>query len=285
VIRPGSPVPHDAHVAHVGVDGVWAGADSQPGQAFLPPPRGHRPSGTGPFWPAGQHVLWSYRRPHGSGGTRPVRVVADDADGLVVWLAPGTPVTVAALPDGRPVRSVGTDRVFREGRSLRTASWSGLGLLMIAPTGTPWSLWRFTAPDDRPSWYVNLEDPHCRDEVGVLTQDHVLDLVVEPGGRVLTKDADELEAAVQAGRFTAHDAARITADAAAATAEVAAGRSPFDGSWDAWTADPAWPLPVLPPALAGLPPVVRDSDPDASTHLQRLLDSLPDPRPRPGPRP
>lgn len=119
---------------------MWAGADSRPGQAVLPPPPGHRPSGTGLFRPFGHHVLWSYRRPHGSGGTRPVRVVADDPDGLVGWLAPGTPVTVAALSDGRPMRSLPTDQVFREGRSLRTASWSGLGLVMIAPTGTPWLL-------------------------------------------------------------------------------------------------------------------------------------------------
>lgn len=273
------------HLVHVGAGGVWAGADSQPGQAFLPPPPGHRPSGTGPFWPAGQHVLWSYRRPHGSGGTRPVRVVADDADALVVWLAPGTPVTVAALPDGRPVRSVPTDQVFRLGRSLRTANWSGAGLLKIAPTGVPWSLWRFTAPDAAPSWYVNLEDPHCRDDDGVLTQDHVLDLVVEPGGRVLTKDADELEAAVLAGRFTPWDAERITTDAAAATAAVRTGRSPFDGSWDDWAADPDWPLPALPPQLAGLPPVVRDPDPDGSTHLQRLVASLAGPGRGRGARP
>lgn len=102
---------------------------------------------------------------------------------------------------------------------------------------------------------------------------------------MLTKDADDLEAAVLAGRLTAQDAARTTVAAAAARAGVAARRSPFDGSWDDWRADPAWPLSALPPALAGLPPVVRDEDPDASTHLRRLLDSPPDPSTRRGPRP
>ncbi len=29
--------PRVPHVSHIGVDGVWAGADSRPGQALLPP--------------------------------------------------------------------------------------------------------------------------------------------------------------------------------------------------------------------------------------------------------
>ena len=250
---------------------VWDAGDG-PGRAYLPAPPGFRPSGSPPFFVPGQVVLWTYRRPHGSGGTRPVRVVRDDAAGLVAWLAPGTPVTVAALPDGRPVRSVPTEQVFRVGRSLRSAVWEGSGILMVAPTGAPWSAWRFTAPDGPPSWYVNLEDPHARDGAGVLTQDHVLDLVVEPGGAVLTKDADELAAARAAGRFSADDVARIGVDADAARAAVAARAVPFDGSWDDWAADPGWPVPQLPDELAALPPVVRDPRPDG--HLARLRAGL-----------
>lgn len=237
---------------------AWAGEVGPPGRTHLAAPPGYRPSGGPPFFAAGQPVLWTYRRPHGSGGTRPVRMVADDAHALVVWLAPGTPVTVAALPDGRPVRSVPTDRVFRLGRSLRRTTWEGLGVLKVAPTGAPWSAWRFSDPTGQRTWYVNLEDRHCRDAAGVLTQDHVLDLVVEPGGRVLTKDVDELVAAVAAGRFSAADAARITADADQVRAAVAADEPPFGGSWDDWEADPAWPLPRLPRALVDLEPLVRD---------------------------
>ena len=120
----------------------------------------------------------------------------------------------------------------------------------------PGPAWRFRNPgQSRPTWYVNLEDPHARDAAWVLTQDHVLDLVVEPGGTVVTKDADELAAAVRAGRYTAADATRIEAGAVHARGAVERGEDPFGGRWDDWVPDRAWPLPRLPADLAGLPPL------------------------------
>jgi len=59
---------------------------------------------------------------------------------------------------------------------------------------------------------VNLEDPHQRDGGSIFTQDHVLDLWVEPDRAVRGQDEDELEAAVEAGRSTAGQAASFRDD-------------------------------------------------------------------------
>jgi predicted RNA-binding protein associated with RNAse of E/G family len=97
-------------------------------------------------------------------------------------------------------------------------------------------------------WYVNLESVHERRDHEVVTQDHVLDLVVQPDRSVVRKDEDELAAAVRAGRFSAAEAAAIVGDAAAVEDVVRRWASPFCDGWETWAPDPTWPLPELPPA-------------------------------------
>lgn len=210
-----------------------------------------RPSGTPPYWDAGETVLWRYRRKVpgyvGPETVRPVRCIRDDAEGLAAWLAPETECLRPVLPDGRELRSIPATEMFRAGRVLRRDRWQGPGILMIAPPGMPWSVWCFWDPDGLfRGWYVNLEDPHERNERSVVTQDHVLDLWVTPDRRVRWKDEDELEAAVIAGRYSAEDVDRFRSDARAVEAIVARWGSPFCDGWEDWRPDPSWPVPDLP---------------------------------------
>lgn len=178
---------------------------------------------------------------------RPVTVVRDDTVGLVAWLAPGTPLLRPVLPDGRELRSAPAVEMFRADRALRRDRWRGTGVLKVAPTGAPWSVWLFW--DEHWSfrgWYVNLEDVHQRDDVSVATQDHVLDLQVAPDRSVRWKDEDELEAAVAAGRYAAEDAARFRGDAHRVEAIIRARGSPFCDGWEHWRLNPSWPVPELP---------------------------------------
>lgn len=207
-----------------------------------------RPSGEPPYFPAGSQILWRYHRPGFANrlAVRPMTVVHDDAAGLVAWLAPGTPVTRPVLPDGRGIREA--PLLEREiGRAIKLDVWRGTGILKIAPTGVPWSVWVFWDDDwNHLFWYANLEDVHVRDEVGILTQDHTLDVVIRPDFATEWKDEDELEAAIANGRFTEADAATFKADARAVEDVVGRRGVPFRELWQDWRPDPSWPLPQLP---------------------------------------
>ncbi|MGI8645334.1 MAG: DUF402 domain-containing protein [Nocardioides sp.] len=207
---------------------------------------------TASTWAAGETVVWRYTRPrHPSESVRPMRVVRDDGAGLVAWLPAGTPVLRPVLGDGRELRSVPVPErydVARHGRANRLDTWHGNGVLKVAPAGRPWSVWLFRADDGFRGWYVNLESVHERRDHEVVTQDHVLDVVVGPDGSSERKDADELAAAVAGGRFTAAEAVRIEAAAAAVEDVVRRWGSPFRDGWESWEPDPSWPRPALPAA-------------------------------------
>ncbi len=204
------------------------------------------------YWQPGETILWRYTNPrHPTETVRAVRVVRDDADGLVAWLAPGTPLLRPVLADGRDLRSVPVAERFdvdRHGRANRLDSWHGHGILKVAPAGVPWSVWLFRNDAGFRGWYVNLESVHERRDHQVVTQDHVLDVVVTPDRRAERKDEAELAAAVAAGRFTAAEAAAIEGDAAAVEDVVRRWGPPFCAGWESWVGDPTWPLPQLPQA-------------------------------------
>lgn len=208
------------------------------------------------YWASGREVVWRYHRPrHPSESVRPVRVVRDDAEGLVAWLAPGTPVLRPVLADGRDLRSVPLAERFdldRHGRANRLDTWQGQGVLKVAPVGRPWSVWVFRAADGRfAGWYVNLETVHERRTDEVLTQDRVLDVVVRPDRTVVRKDEDELAAAVAGGRFTAGQAAEFERHADDVEELVRSWAAPFADGWEHWQPDPDWPVPALPQRYAG----------------------------------
>ncbi|MFB6724121.1 DUF402 domain-containing protein [Kribbella sp. NPDC056345] len=203
------------------------------------------------YWTPGTTIEWVYAGNPALPTVRPMTVVRDDADGLVAWLAPRTPILKAVLADGRELRHAGPVGMFTEPRVLKLDIWHGTGILKVAPTGKPWSVWYFWGSDgDFRGWYVNLEDPHTRDLEGrrTTTQDHVLDLWITPDREVHWKDEDELEGAVTAGRFTQSQADAITATAHQAVAEIHAWTAPFNANWQSWTAPPDWPLPAAPTA-------------------------------------
>lgn len=180
----------------------------------------------------------------------PLRVVEDGPERLVAWLPGGTPLLRPVLPDGRELRTVAAHEMFRRGRALRRDVWHGYGNLRIAPAGRPWSVWVFR--DDARGdlcWYVNLEAPHRRDEHGIVSDDHVVDLVVRPDRSIEWKDLDELAGAVLAGRFTAEQAEGFLDDARAVCREVAAWAAPFCDGWERWDPDSGWPRPELPAHL------------------------------------
>jgi hypothetical protein len=204
------------------------------------------------YWAPGTTIEWIYE---GTGkhadkpNVRPMTVVRDDADGLVAWLAPGTPLIKPVLADGRETRLAGPVAMFTEDRVLKLDIWRGTGILKVLPPGKPWSVWYFWDDDGTfRGWYVNLEREHVRDweQRRTSTVDHVLDLWVHPDRTIEWKDEDELEGAVQAGRFTQPEADQITADAHTAIKDIENWTAPFSDTWQTWTPPHHWHLPVAP---------------------------------------
>lgn len=203
------------------------------------------------FWQPGEHIYWHYRRHRWQPGDAEyidrLTVVRDDDRGLVVWLAPGTEILKSVLPNGRHPRSAPLGVAFSSGRASARGRWQGPGILRIAPSGAPWSVWLFWNDDwTFDGWYVNLEAPHRRDGSDLFSSDHVLDVWVDADGGVQMKDEDELEAAVEQGRYTAAEGQQIEEDARAAVRTLWAEGFPFDEPWPDWRPDPTWERPVLP---------------------------------------
>jgi hypothetical protein len=200
-------------------------------------------AGSGQFLGHGDVVHWRYGR-----RCDPMRVVRDDERGLVAWLAPGTELLSSAPGDGLALRDRPLAERFVGERVPALGAWQGGGILRIAPTGRPWSVWIFWEDDGSlAGHYVNLELPHRRSGDETNTRDLVLDLWVEPSGDVWLKDADELEAAVTSGHYAPAQADDVRAAAEWARAELVEGRDwPLDEEWATWRPPTGWTVPPLP---------------------------------------
>lgn len=100
-------------------------------------------AGATEYWEPGTTIEWVYEgnRLHpDKPNVRPMTVVRDDADGLVAWLAPGTPLLKPVLVDGRELRSAGALGMFTAQRALKLDVWHGTGILKVSPPGKPWSV-------------------------------------------------------------------------------------------------------------------------------------------------
>lgn len=209
-----------------------------------------RPSGTPPYWPIGTIITYRWGDTRGPHFAEPVTVVRDDAEGLVTWLWAGTPVLRKARADGRGLRA-DKATLFTADTVQAEATWSGYHVLRVAPTGKRWSVMHFfeAATGRFEGWYANIEDPHRRDADTIYSTDHVLDVWVEPDRTPERKDEDELELAVQQGRYTPGQAAEITGIADEVESVIEVWGAPFCDGWDTFSPDPAWPLPRLPEPL------------------------------------
>lgn len=193
-------------------------------------------------WRPGDQILHRFLMHGDVVDARPVTVVVDDADALVLWLAHGTPVRMARLPGDVDLRSVSKREMFGQRWETGAHRWTN-NVLMMLPAGAPYAVWSFFGPDGEfLFWYANLQSPYERWSGGVDIVDHQLDLVVGPDRQVTWKDEDELAAAVEAGWFSSTESAAIYAEAH----RLAADRSLFRDPWQGVRREMAWPIHDLP---------------------------------------
>lgn len=203
-----------------------------------------------PRWRYGDQILWTYTNPAHPGlyDQRPVTVIADDENHLAVWLESGTRMLHQVLADGSGIRTADGPARFGAPRAQGLKRWQGPGIVAVFQPGVDYSVWFFANPDSarRDSFYVNLEEPFTRFDRGILTSDHVLDIVVDSDGTYRLKDEDELEFARRAGMFSDEKTARIRAAADSAIEDIRTWVFPFDSDYPDFQPDPDWPMPDLP---------------------------------------
>ncbi|MEV5525337.1 DUF402 domain-containing protein [Streptomyces pseudogriseolus] len=210
--------------------------------------RGHA-GGAARRWEPGTQILWRYRE---NGGARihiarPVTVVRDDSELLAVWMAPGTECVKPVLADGTPVHREPLATRYTKPRTVQRDRWFGTGVLKLARPGEPWSVWLFWEPGWRfKNWYVNLEEPLVRWAGGVDSEDHFLDISVQPDGGWHWRDEDEFAQAQRDGLMDVALARKVRAAGRAAVAVIDAWGPPFSDGWENWRPDPSWAVPSLP---------------------------------------
>jgi uncharacterized protein len=169
----------------------------------------------------GGRVRWAF--PH--------RFVANDGDGLVLYLAPGTRgVWMGRGPDGRYLER------WARGDDPSPHVWHTHHILFLARRdethmlGLLWDeSWRFRC------WYVNLQAPFRESPLGYDYTDWALDVVVAPDGTWAWKDEGDFAEAQELGILDVETAAAIRAEGERVIAE-----RPWPTGWEDWRADPAW---------------------------------------------
>lgn len=176
-------------------------------------------------------------------------MLADDAQGLLLWVPAGADFACRVDADGEPMREAPLDQVGAAELSVRR--WLHRDLLILMRPGAAHSVWWIFVDGSFDGWYVNMEHPGTRwaaeDASGVDTVDHALDVVVAPDRTWRWKDEEAFAAFTgQAGFWTAAQAARIRGEALRVGEQVEAGVFPFDGSLSDFRPAPSWPRPTLP---------------------------------------
>ncbi|MEX0786773.1 MAG: DUF402 domain-containing protein, partial [Dehalococcoidia bacterium] len=169
-----------------------------------------------PRWQAGDVVVLRYlRRTTGlPGAAWPLSVVEDTDELVALYLPKGTRFTQMRGAEPK-VRVWGawhldTLRLMFPGRSYSVwLSWAGEG-----------------AARSFSYYYVNMEEPFRRTPIGFDTNDHQLDIVVQPNMSWSLKDEELFEEFVQAGHYSGDFAEHVRSEAQAVIGLVESRASP-----------------------------------------------------------
>lgn len=198
----------------------------------------------------GQTIVRRNLHPDGRIGTCAAgRVIADDEQGLLMWVDARSDYVSPRTLDGKRTRHLPYVQELRMPLlpGLSTFHTEG-GALFLTPPGSHHSvLWFFNGRNEFTGWYVNLELPATRWTGGVDVSDRALDLLVAPDRTWRWKDEEEF--AAETGHPLCWDEAvgrTIRAEGLRMVSLAEQGLFPFDGTHCAFNPDPGWPPSSLP---------------------------------------
>ncbi len=201
-------------------------------------------------WQAGEQILveevWNGKL----WSVRPVLVVDDRDDQLVLWSPKGSVRKVPTVPPSRPRAKTRSERLMSclayEDWVLADSEWD-VSTLWLTEWDALHSTWvSFLENGSHWGWYINLQRPLERFSRGVRTMDLMLDVIVEPDlASWRWKDEDEFQAMLDWGLLDAVEAAEVRAEAARVIKRAQMNEPPFSDDWPRWRPNPSWPMPSL----------------------------------------
>jgi predicted RNA-binding protein associated with RNAse of E/G family len=181
---------------------------------------------------------------------RPMTVVRDDGDLLLLWFPNGTAWKAPITPPQRPREESRGVRLAtcasRRDWVFRDLAWD-VDTLSFTRSGDWHAVWVSWPEDDRDwGWYVNLQRPFRRTPIGIETMDLMLDVQIAPDRSWNWKDEDELATFVEHGVFDDELAAHVRDEGLRVVERAQRNEPPFGEPWrEEWRPDPAWERPRL----------------------------------------
>jgi hypothetical protein len=174
---------------------------------------------------------------------RPLTVVADRHDLLMFFLPIGTEWQAPGPEDAEWIEAK-----FSGVWTLSPRRWTTMHVLSFAWPDAGHAVLHFWDENWTPrSWYVNVQRPLDRFELGFDTLDQDLDIVVSEDRSSWTwKDEEDVARGVALGAYSEAEAAGFRDQAEHGLRRLVEQQSPFDRDWTSWRPDPAWPEPALP---------------------------------------
>jgi hypothetical protein len=181
---------------------------------------------------------------------RPLIVVDDSDEQLVLWCPIGTNRKVPASPPTRPRPATRAEHVTTAlalgDWVFADHEWDVSTLWLIKPDS--WhATWVSFLPDgSHLGWYINFQEPVQRTANGIQAMDLMLDILVSPDRTWRWKDQDEFDSVIAAGLYDEATALAVRREAESVIRKIEAHAPPFDSGWLDWQPSPAWRIPVLP---------------------------------------
>lgn len=202
-------------------------------------------------WKAGDVIVHQETWKGRIWAARPLVVVEDSPERMLLWLPKST---VRKVPMTPPSREDPGDRTARIIDLLDRCDWvhvdhvwdvSCLWILSPDDWHATWISW--LPSGEQFGWYVNLQLPFRRTSIGIESMDLMLDVVATPDRRWSWKDDDEFEQILARGIIDQVTGERVRREALAVIHELEVGGPPFGEGWADWRPDPSWTTPELVP--------------------------------------
>jgi hypothetical protein len=201
------------------------------------------------MWTCGDQIVLRFHWGDTPAWVEPVTVVEDSLECIALYLAMDTLIKRPVGEDGLPIpRFQSYESQDRISWRLGDGRWREHSVLWLARPGAAHAIGLFWRGTEREfvGWYGNLQAPLVRTPVGFDSTDHVLDVDIAPDRTWVWKDEDEFAVVQRREQISSAEAAAIRAEGERVIAALEQGTWPFDGGWEQWQPDPAWPVPTFP---------------------------------------